>query len=131
MDYTKTTAAQVCVIFFKICESCIKPRTKRDEQIFYKGNGRVCSVIDIKNQSLPVNDPNQSYDCEGTGLLNDPYEGELFTFWLNFFGGLSDADKKALWAIKRPQLVSVDYDMGNVGPVTVQKGQFLPISLLR
>ncbi|KAJ5610641.1 GPI anchored protein [Penicillium lagena] len=99
MDYTKTTAAQ----------------------IFYKGNGRVCSVIDIKNQSLPVNDPNQSYDCEGTGLLNDPYEGELFTFWLNFFGGLSDVDKQALWAIKRPQLVSVDYDMGHVGPVTVQK----------
>jgi hypothetical protein len=108
---------------FDISNLCKVPYTKLNGQIFYKGSGRVCSVIDIKNQSLPVNDPNQSYDCEGTGLLDDPYEGELFTFWLNFFGGLSSADKQALWEIKRPQLVSVDYDMDNVGPITVQKGQ--------
>ncbi|KAJ6097338.1 hypothetical protein N7499_001712 [Penicillium canescens] len=100
MDYTKTTAAK----------------------IFYLGDGQVCAVIDLKNQSLPVNHPDQSYTCEGSGLLNDPYEGELFTFWLQFFADLSDSDKEALWEIKRPQLVSVDYHVGNVGPITVQKG---------
>ncbi|KAI2760410.1 CAZyme family GH162 [Penicillium roqueforti] len=100
MDYTKTTAAK----------------------IFYKGNGRVCTVIDIKDQSLPVNHPDQSYLCETKDLLDDPFEGEIFTFWLQFFGGLSKADKQALWEIKRPQLVSVDYKMGGFGPITVQKG---------
>ncbi|KAJ5662378.1 uncharacterized protein N7477_009994 [Penicillium maclennaniae] len=100
MDYTKTTAAK----------------------IFYQGNGRVCAVIDLKDQSLPIDHPDQSYTCEGDGLLNDPYEGELFTFWLQFFGGLSDSDKEALWNVKRPQLVSVDYHMGDFGPITVQKG---------
>ncbi|RAO69576.1 uncharacterized protein BHQ10_005588 [Talaromyces amestolkiae] len=100
MDYTKTTAAH----------------------IFYRGDGKVCAVTDIKNQSLPVYHPEQTYVCEGTGYLNDPYEGELFTWWLQFFGGLSDADVEALWEYKRPQLVSVDYHIGNVGPITVQKG---------
>lgn len=93
-------------------------------QIFYEGNGQVCAVTTIGNQSLPVDDPNQSYACEGSGRLNDPYEGELFTFWLQFFGGLTDADKKALWDAKRPQLVSDEYDMGNIGPITVQKGRW-------
>jgi hypothetical protein len=54
--------------------------------------------------------------------LNDPYEGELFTWWLYFFGGLSQKDKDLLWEVKRPQLVSVEYNMGGVGPITVQKG---------
>jgi hypothetical protein len=92
------------------------------DQIFYKGNGRVCTVIDIKDQSLPVNHPDQSYLCETTDLLDDPFEGEIFTFWLQFFGGLSKADKQALWEVKKSQLVSVDYKMGEFGPITVQKG---------
>ena len=76
----------------------------------------------MKNQSLPVNHQGQLYQCEKGILLDDPFEGEIFTFWLQFFGGLSDADKKALWEVKRPQLVSVDYSMGDFGPITVQKG---------
>jgi hypothetical protein len=44
-----------------------------------------------------------------TSILNDPYEGELFTWWMYFFGGLSKTDKQALWQIKRPQLVAVNY----------------------
>jgi hypothetical protein len=79
-------------------------------------------VTDIKNQSYAVNDPRQTYECEGTGTLNDPYEGELFTFWLQFFGGLPEKDQQLLWEVKRPQLVSVEYNKGGVGPITVQKG---------
>ncbi|CAI7565174.1 unnamed protein product [Penicillium glandicola] len=100
LDYTKTTAAS----------------------IFYLGDGRVCAVIDIEDQSLPVNHVNQSYVCEDGNLLDDPFEGEIFTFWLQFFGGLSEADKEALWEVKRAKLISVDYEMGNFGPITVQKG---------
>lgn len=95
-------------------------------QIFYKGNGRVCTVIDIKDQSLPVNHPDQSYLCETKDLLDDPFEGEVFTFWLQFFGGLSKADKQALWEVKKSQLVSVDYELGEFGPITVQKGLLIP-----
>ncbi|KAJ5402663.1 uncharacterized protein N7487_008559 [Penicillium crustosum] len=109
MDYTKTTAAK-------------SANPLSIDQIFYKGNGRVCTVIDIKDQSLPVNHPDQSYLCETKDLLDDPFEGEIFTFWLQFFGGLSKADKKALWEVKKSQLVSVDYEMGEFGPITVQKG---------
>ena len=55
--------------------------------------------------------------------MNDPYEGELFTWWLYFFGGLSQTDKNLLWEAKRPQLVSVEYNVGEVEPITVQKGK--------
>lgn len=95
------------------------------EQIFYFGSGKVCAVVAMENQSLPVNHRAQSYQCEKDVLLDDPFEGEIFTFWLQFFGGLSDTDKKALWEVKRPQLVSVDYQMGNFGPITVQKGMLM------
>lgn len=98
--------------------------TDQFQKIFYKGNGHVCAVTDIKNQSLPVDHPDQTYTCEGSGRLDDPYEGELFTFWLQFFAGLTDEDVKQLWQVKRQKLVSVDYNMGNVGPITVQKGLF-------
>ena len=100
LDYTKSTAAK----------------------IFYAGNGSVCAVTDLKNQSYAVNDPRQSYTCEGSGRIDDPYEGELFTWWLYFFGGLSQSDRNALWVAKRAMLQSVEYQRGGVGPITVQRG---------
>ncbi|KAH1270807.1 hypothetical protein KXX33_008665 [Aspergillus fumigatus] len=93
-----------------------------NQDYWSQGKGQVCAVTTIKNQSLPVDHPDQGYACEGSGRLNDPYEGELFTFWLQFFGGLSDEDVEQLWAVKKPMLQSVDYHMGHVGPITVQKG---------
>lgn len=100
-DYVKTTAAAV----------------------FYAGDGHVCAVTSIKDQTLPVHDANQHYQCEGTGYLDDPYEGELFTHFLNVFGGLPAKDKQALWVAKRAKLVSVEYNMGGVGPITVEQGK--------
>ncbi|KAF7716682.1 Glucan endo-1,2-beta-glucosidase [Penicillium ucsense] len=100
MDYTKTTITQ----------------------IFYRGSGKLCAVVDIANQTLPVNHPDQKYACEGSSYLDDPYEGELFTWWLQFFGGLPDAEIEDLWTFKRAKLQSVDYHMGTYGPITVQKG---------
>jgi hypothetical protein len=77
---------------------------------FYNGTGRVCTVVDL-NQTLAPNAPGQNITCEGqqTSILDDPYEGELFTWWLYFFGGLPRTDRQALWQIKRPQLVAVNY----------------------
>ena len=114
-------------------------------QIFYNGTGRVCSVVDL-NQTVSPTATSQNYTCEpgDPGTLNDPYEGELFTWWLYFFGNLSAHDKEQLWLYKRPQLQALNYTGSivntsysysiatnysenplvsrSVSPITVQKG---------
>lgn len=104
-DYLKTTAARV----------------------FYHGSGQICAVTSIKNQSLPVDHPEQTYNCEGLDsggnpFINDPYEGQSFMFFLYLFGNVTQADKTALLEFKRPQLVSVDWSMPGYENITVQKG---------
>ncbi|POR36978.1 Uncharacterized protein TPAR_02821 [Tolypocladium paradoxum] len=90
--------------------------------VFYAGSGRVCAVAKINDQSLPVTSAGQAYQCEGTNYLDDPYEGELFTHFVNLFSNLSANDKAELWKVKRKKLVSVEYNMGGVGPITVEQG---------
>ncbi|KAL2851384.1 putative GPI anchored protein [Aspergillus pseudodeflectus] len=90
--------------------------------IFYRGNGVVCAVTEIGDQTLPVDHPDQTYKCEGSGVLNDPYEGELVAYFFHLFGDLSTEDKDALWVAKRPQLVRDEYKIGGVGPITVERG---------
>lgn len=53
--------------------------------------------------------PNQNYTCENNGLLNDPYEGELFTWWLYLFGSVPKNQRGLLWETKRPNLLAVNY----------------------
>lgn len=93
-------------------------------KIFHRGNGVVCAVTEIGDQALSVDDPAQTYKCEGSGVLNDPYEGELVAYMFHLFGDLSEEDKDALWVAKRPQLVKDEYEMGGVGPITVERGKF-------
>lgn len=88
------------------------------------GQGKVCAVTEMKNQSWPVHHPKQSYKCETPTYLDDPFEGELFTYFLHFFGDLSEADKDVLWEYKRPKLESVEYEEGGIGPITVRKGLY-------
>ena len=85
-------------------------RISNISQIFYNGTGRVCSVVDL-NQTVSPTSPHQNYTCEpgDPGTLNDPYEGELFTWWLYFYSDLSATDKEQLWLYKRPQLQAVNY----------------------
>lgn len=106
LDYVKTTAAQV----------------------FYRGNGRICAVTKIKDQTLPLADPQQSYACESADYLDDPYEGELFAYFLHAFGGLDRREKRALWQAKRAKLVKVEYNEGGIGPITVEQGMHDPLS---
>ncbi|ORY25727.1 putative GPI anchored protein [Naematelia encephala] len=80
-------------------------------KIFYYGDGNICTVVNL-NQSLNVDDPAQTYSCPQTAqpYLNDPYEGELFTwFFYLYASNLSSIDRDALWSTKRPQLVAVNY----------------------
>lgn len=90
--------------------------------MFYIGKGRVCAVTEIADQTLPVHHPKQSYKCETATYLDDPYEGELFTYFLEFFADMSDKDKKKLWEYKRAKLQKAEYNKGGVGPITVRKG---------
>jgi len=77
----------------------------------------------MTDQTLAPNDPKQVYtNQDPTYLLDDPYEGELITWWLHFFGFLSEEEKLQMWKIKRAKLESVEYNQGGIGPITVQKG---------
>lgn len=78
--------------------------------------------MDLANQSWPINHPEQTYTCETNSTLDDPYEGELFTWWLYFYSDLPKQDKELLWEVKRAKLVNVEYNKGGVGPITVQEG---------
>ncbi|CAM1502473.1 Fc.00g044570.m01.CDS01 [Cosmosporella sp. VM-42] len=91
-------------------------------KIFHMGEGRVCAVTEMKDQALPVNHPDQTYKCQTKTYLDDPYEGELLTYFLQFFGDLTDAEKQRLWEYKRPKLEKAEYNKGGVGPITVRKG---------
>lgn len=73
--------------------------------------------------SLPLSPTNVPKCSPAGSYLNDPYEGELFTWFLYFFGGLPPADRELLWVVKRPQLVKVDWNGGKeYGNITVAKG---------
>lgn len=100
----------------------IKPNMLK---IFYRGEGEVCAVTEIADQYLPVDHPDQSYKCEGEGRLDDPYEGELVPYFFHLFGGLSDGEKDSLWEAKREMLVKNEYNLGGVGPITVERGEWL------
>ncbi|CAF3446079.1 unnamed protein product [Fusarium graminearum] len=91
-------------------------------KIFYMGKGKVCAVTAISDQTLPVNHKQQSYKCETETYLDDPYEGELLTYFLQFFTNLSKKDKQTLWEYKRPKLEKAEYNKSGVGPITVRKG---------
>ncbi|KAJ3533712.1 hypothetical protein NM208_g7860 [Fusarium decemcellulare] len=91
-------------------------------KIFYIGKGKVCAVTAIADQTLPINHAKQSYKCETETYLDDPYEGELLTYFFQFFTKLSKQDKQKLWEYKRPKLEKAEYSKGGVGPITVRKG---------
>ncbi|GAB7361788.1 hypothetical protein MBLNU230_g1832t1 [Neophaeotheca triangularis] len=88
-------------------------------QIFYRNSdGAVCEMATF-NQSLHPTHPDQIYSCEGSDRLDDPHEGELFTWWLYFFENLHSAGKAALWTYKRPRLRRRKFEAHGFGPITV------------
>jgi len=93
--------------------------TSTAAMIFYAGNGRIRDVTKIKDiYAAPYP---ENYGDDGKGDLNDPYEGELFAFWLVEFGGLKQADIDMIWENHLPNIVSVEYKTP-LGPITVERG---------
>lgn len=111
-------------------------------RVFYLGGGRVCAVTQLNQTQTPTS-PSQNYTCEGgdTSVLNDPYEGELFTWWLYFYGNLNSYNKSALWDFKRPQLKALNYTgsivnttfndhvLTNYSGLSVQPPSIVPITV--
>lgn len=59
----------------------------------------------------------------GPANPGDPYEGELFVWFLDLFANwTSDAERDQLWIAKRPALVPVNYTTQNGTNITVQRG---------
>lgn len=94
-------------------------------RVFYQGDGHVCAVTSIGNQSLPISDPKQTYKCESPSYLDDPYEGELFTNFIHLFSDLAQSEKNKILEVKKKKLVATEYSVGDVGPITVEQGEFL------
>jgi len=96
--------------------------------VFWAPPASVWDVVRVTNVSLPPSAPGQ-FTPDGGGTLDDPYEGELFTWALDLFGGLNATQRLALWRAKRPLLRAVTYRRpagapasAGEGDVTVQRG---------
>jgi len=96
--------------------------TKYAAMIFYDGNGNVRAVTKIKNiYANPTPDNYQNENEAHLGFLNDPYEGELFQFYLVMFGGLPQKDIDLIWSRNIPNIVAIDYKTP-LGNITVERG---------
>lgn len=96
---------------------------KNSVMMFYDGKGHVraeAKILDVHAQPTPGNYRNNVANY----FLDDPYEGELFVFFMDLFGNWPNTthdERDAVWKVKRTKLVAVDYPAPN-GPITVQKG---------
>lgn len=94
--------------------------------IFYKGDGQLITVAKIKNVTLSPT-PNNYYQempCGNVCYLDDPYEGELFTMFLDLFGNWSRypvGERDKLWPPKRAKIEKVRFH-SRVGEIEVERG---------
>jgi len=56
--------------------------------------------------------------------LDDPYEGEMMTVFMDFYCDWSgrEAERQQLWVVKRPMLQVAEYAIDSTRSITVQKG---------
>jgi hypothetical protein len=89
--------------------------------IFYNGNGQIRSEAKILNVSAAPFPGNYVNNVPGY-YLDDPYEGELFAFFLDLFGQWPDQnEKQKVWVLKRAKLQAVNFTTP-LGPITCQRG---------
>jgi len=63
--------------------------------------------------------------CGNPCYLDDPYEGELMSFFMDMYGIWNRTDNRQdIWNFKRKKIVSVDYNSQKFGKITVQKGHW-------
>jgi hypothetical protein len=71
--------------------------------------------------TIMANFPLGNYGTAG-GYLDDPYEGELFAFFLDLYTEWSNpSDREFLWLVKRAKLQRAEYPSSQ-GPISVQRG---------
>jgi len=89
--------------------------------IFYNGNGQIRTVTQILNVTVSPF-PGNYVDGSPGSYLDDPYEGELFAFFLDLYASWPDPnEKEKIWVYKRTKLQAVNYTTPD-GPITVQRG---------
>ncbi|MBI4971211.1 MAG: 6-phosphogluconolactonase, partial [Candidatus Omnitrophica bacterium] len=87
--------------------------------MFYEGGGKIRGEVKIKNVNAA---PSQENYLSNTNFLADPYEGELFTFFITLFGRWKDAkEADKVWANQRPNLKPSDFKTPQ-GRLTTLKG---------
>ena len=89
--------------------------------VFYAGGGKVRAVtqiLDVKKENPDASNFKDACQC----WLDDPYEGELFTNFLDLFGEWpSAAERESVWLFKREMLQRSEL-LTPQGNITVQKG---------
>lgn len=91
--------------------------------VFYDGDGRIRAEASIKDNQLSVAG-NQYGNNVPNYYLDDPYEGELFAFFMTLFADWKDpAEAEKIWQRKRAKLKAVEYQTPT-GPLTVQQGHW-------
>eukprot|EP01125_Pyxidicula_operculata_P018068 TRINITY_DN6399_c0_g1_i2.p1 TRINITY_DN6399_c0_g1~~TRINITY_DN6399_c0_g1_i2.p1 ORF type:complete len:425 (+),score=83.98 TRINITY_DN6399_c0_g1_i2:389-1663(+) len=94
---------------------------KNAYMMFYDGQGRIraeTTILNVHAQPYPGNYINKSPGY----YLDDPYEGELFAFFLDLYGEWPNPnEREQVWINKRAKLQSVDLSTPS-GPITVQRG---------
>ena len=91
--------------------------------VFYEGKGNIRTVAlikDIYKTPYPENYRTES-PCGNPCYLDDPYEGELFAFYLSYFGGISQEETELIWQKKSAKLQSVNFETP-LGKLTTQRG---------
>lgn len=81
------------------------------KNIFFHGPqlGSICAVSTLNPQVSPSSS-SQKYACEDdTKLLNDPYQGEIMTWFLFFSGSMNETEGHKIWLVKRSQLQAMNY----------------------
>eukprot|EP01087_Luapelamoeba_hula_P010238 TRINITY_DN2706_c0_g1_i1.p1 TRINITY_DN2706_c0_g1~~TRINITY_DN2706_c0_g1_i1.p1 ORF type:complete len:330 (+),score=52.71 TRINITY_DN2706_c0_g1_i1:430-1419(+) len=88
--------------------------------VFYAGSGNISAVTTIKDTKAAPYPGNYQFT---SGWLDDPYEGELFAFFMDLYGRWNNtAEREAIWIKKRAKLVRTQYNTPKNGPITVQQG---------
>jgi len=96
--------------------------------IFYDGGGRIRSVATIaNNKGSPMNSSNYALACTYQPcFLDDPYEGEMFAFFLDMYSTWSNqTERDSVWVNKRTKLQSVNFTVSSStinANISVQRG---------
>lgn len=77
-------------------------------EVFMQNPGDICAITTLEPGLLPWT-KGQDYACEAGCLNNDPFQGELLSWFIYFSSTLNQIESDLIWEKKRPQLLAVNY----------------------